>query len=411
MSRFAEPFAVDASAAVHDKLPELSMPFDPPANRRNPYPDFSRFRKDSPVLVSRPADGPPLVWLFRRDDVVAALTDHARFSNQAAQVFLGPTLGEDLLVGKDPPEHGRYRRLITPAFSPAAIAQWRETWVLKTIDELLDGVARQSEPDLVRDLAFILPTLVISRILGLPEQDSDRFRAWTMDFISVAGDPGSAHASGEALRNYLDPLIRARMAEPGEDLISRLCNGQIDGQRLSYNEILSFVLTLLPAGIETTYRALGSLLFVLLSEPPLWKAIVQDKTLARAAVEEILRFEAPLQVVFRTARTKVELSGTTVEAGSYVIPVIGSANRDNALGADMDKFLLDRTDRSYLTFGSGGHSCVGMHLAKVELTAAVEALATRFPRMTLDTAAARMHDIHIRGLMVRSPSAVPVLLN
>jgi len=394
---------------MSDKLLDLAMPFDPPADRRNPYPDYARYRRESPVIESAQGDR-PLVWAFRHRDVAEILSDHERFSNEAARVFLGPTQGEDLLVGMDPPAHADHRRLIMPAFGPPVIERWKADIIPAIVEELLDALKDVPDPDLVRDLAFVLPTRIIARILGLPDEDFPLFRAWTMEFITVSGDPTQAFESARALRSYLTPIIEARIERPMDDMISRLGAARIDGDRLSVAQVLSFLLTLLPAGIETTFRALGSFMFTMLSQPQRWGALVADESGIRPAVEELLRFEAPLQVVFRTARADMELSGSKIRAGSFVIPVIGSANRDEDANPEPDEFRPERSGRNYLTFGNGVHFCLGLHLAKAELMTAAKAMVRRFPRLALDTALVAERDIHIRGLMVRSPASVPVSL-
>jgi cytochrome P450 len=393
---------------VADRLPDLAMPFDPPADREYPYHDYAKFRRDSPTMIRHTPGLPPLAWVYRFSDVADVLKDNKRFSNSAARDFLGPTLGEDLLVGLDPPEHPRLRRLIAPAFGPATLAAWKQTVVAQTVTELLDKIEAAGEADLVRDLAFVLPAKVISRVLGLPESDFETFRALAMDIITVAADPVTAHAAAHSLREYLDEIIADRRASPRDDVISSLTTAEAEGERLSHAQIQSFILTLLPAGIETTYRSLGSLLYVLLSNPTLWNRLVADRSLIPHAIEEILRFEAPLQVVFRTARTDLEIAAVHIAAGTHVIPVIGSANRDESANITPDTFELDRVGRKYLTFGTGPHMCLGMHLARLELTAVLEALMQRLPRLVLNEAVVRERNIHIRGLMVRSPAMVPV---
>ncbi len=396
-------------ALVDDRLPDIAMPFDPPADRRNPYDDYARCREETPVVVRDMPGLGTIAWVYRYEDVIETLQNYERFSNSAARVFLGPALGEGLLVGYDPPEHGHLRKLVSPAFTPAALARLKEEVVRKTVVELLDEMAVAADPDLVSDLAFILPAKVISRMLGLPESDFETFRDLAMEIILIAAEPETAMKAAERLRGYLHDIMAERRKQPQEDVISSLVEAKVDGDVLSDEQIISFILTLLPAGIETTYRTLGNLCSKLLLED-MWGELVADPTLIRASIEEILRFEAPLQVVFRTVVNDTQVAGVELKAGTFVIPVLGSANHDMAANPDPGEFDLRRNGRKITTFGSGLHTCLGMFLAKQELQVVMEELVARFPSMRFATGKGVREDAQPRGLMVRSPRAIRVIL-
>lgn len=394
----------------HDRLPDLIMPFDPPADRLDPYREYARYRSQEPVVVRDVPGLGTLAWVFRYDDVIEALQNHERFSNGAARVFLGPTLGEGLLVGYDPPEHGQLRRLVAPAFTPAVIAGMKDGILRQTVGELLRRMEDMAEPDIVQDLAFILPAKMISRMLGLPEEDFEFFRELAMEIILVAAEPETAMRAADQLRNYIRRILSERRAEPRDDLISKLVSAEVDGETLSEDQAISFILTLLPAGIETTYRTLGNLCARLLLED-LWPQLVAEPGLIKPAIDEALRHEAPLQVVFRTAIADTEIAGVPIKAGTFVIPVLGSANRDELANPDPNSFDLHRKGRRIATFGGGVHTCLGMFLAKLELQVAMEELISRFPGLRLSPGEGVRREAQVRGLMVRSPKAVRVQLS
>jgi len=210
------------------------------------------------------------------------------------------------------------------------------------------------------------------------------------------------------LCDYFAPILAARRAQPRDDLISGLGQAEIDGHKLDDEEIYSFLRLLLPAGVETTYRSLGNLLFALLSDPAQLDAVRADRSLLPRAIEEGVRWEAPLLTITRVATRDTELGGVPIPAGSTVMPMLGAANRQEDRYPDPDTFDIFRTARGHLGWGHGVHVCLGMHLARLEMRTAVNLLLDRLPNLRLDPDA---DDPHIRGQIFRSPTSLPVLFD
>jgi cytochrome P450 len=204
-------------------------------------------------------------------------------------------------------------------------------------------------------------------------------------------------------------VLADRRANPRKDLISDLAHASLDGQELDEEEIFSFLRLMLPAGVETTFRSSGNLLFLLLTHPEQLDAVRADRSLLPQAIEEALRFEPPLLITSRVATCDVELSGVLIPAGSAVTPMIGSANRDERAYPDPNIFNIFRDPKQHVSFGTGPHMCLGMHLARMETRVAVNALFDRLPDLRFDKAAFERDDVHIRGQVFRSPTSLPVV--
>lgn len=221
-------------------------------------------------------------------------------------------------------------------------------------------------------------------------------------------NPERGLAASAALCDYFAPILEARRAEPKDDLISALAAAEIDGAKLEDEEIFSFLRLLLPAGVETTYRSLGSLLFALLSDPAQLEAIRADRSLLPQAIEEGVRWESPLLTITRVATRDTELGGVQIPAGATVMPMLGAANRQDDRYPDPDTFDIFRKQKSNVGWGHGVHVCLGMHLARLEMRTAINLLLDRLPNLRLDPDGG---DPHIRGQVFRSPTALPVLFD
>jgi cytochrome P450 len=226
--------------------------------------------------------------------------------------------------------------------------------------------------------------------------------------LSILFERERGLAASEALREYFVPILADRRQEPREDLISGLAQAEIDGERLSDEEIFSFLRLLLPAGVETTYRSLGNLLLGLLSNPDQLDAVRADRSLIPQAIEEAIRWEPPLLTITRVATRDTELGGVSIPAGSAVMPVLGAANRQEDRYPDPDRFDIFRQPRAHIGFGHGVHVCLGMHLARLEMRVALNLLFDRLPNLRLDPDG---NDPHIRGQVFRSPTSIPVLFD
>ena len=258
----------------------------------------------------------------------------------------------------------------------------------------------------MRELTFPFPVYVIAGMLGLPDEDLPWFHRKAVDLISVAIDPMRGIQGSQQLGEYLTPIIEERRKNPGNDLISVLATGELDGQALDNDHVLGFLRLLLPAGAETTARSSASLIFGLLSDRAQWEALADDRGLMIQAIEEGLRWEVPLTGIGRLCVEDTEVEGTKIPAGSHIQVLIGSANRDEKRWDDADRFDLHRPPRQHMSFAFGPHRCLGMHLARMETKVCLDALLDRLPNLRLDPAA---EDVHISGRGFRSPRSLPVL--
>ena len=388
---------------------------------RDPYPMFAGIRESTPVMEVHygPASGrrsqldpkaprvPSLFTVTSHELAQQVLTDHAHFSSAGYASTIGQVLGRSILQ-MDAAEHLRHRALVAGAFRARVLEQWSDTIIGTTVSELIDGFAGDGHADLVPQLTFPFPVRVISRILGLPEADWPRFFRLSTELIAVMRNWDRAVAASGELRGYFGEIITDRRRHPRDDLVSQLIEAEVDGHRLGDEEIYPFLLLLLPAGAETTYRSSSNMLFGLLSQPGLLDAVRADRDLVPQAIEEALRWETPALTVVRTAAQDTELGGVPIPAGAMVAVSLGAANRDPGRHPDPDAFDVFRGDKQHLSFGDGAHKCLGMHLARLEMRVLLNAVLDRLPGLRLDPAA---DDPHIHGLLFRSPPNLPVLFD
>ena len=389
------------------------VPFPGGGDVENPYPGFAEARAACPVV--HVGDGEalgrrrPTYLLLGREVASIALEDDARFSSSPAGEAMRPFMGRTILE-MEGAEHLRHRKLVAMAFRPKQQLRWEDELVKPLMHELIDDFYDQGKAELVGQVLYRYPIQVIARILGMPREHADQFQRWAIAIITSSTDPERGKAASTALTEFLKPILAERRADPQDDLISDLVRAEIDGHVLSDEEILPFLLLLMPAGGETTYRATGNLLHTLLSRPDVLARVDADRSLVGDAIEEALRWEPPLLMVARSPKVDVELQGQVMPAGALVIPCVGAANHDPSVAADADEFDLDRGKTAHLTFGNGPHMCLGMHLARMEMKVALETLLDRLPNLRLDPdAAASAEPPHIRGMTFRSPTSLPVV--
>ena len=379
---------------------------------RDPHPELARRRREQPVA-------PRAAWgtggeqvqgyeLYRYEDCAAVLRDNDTFSSESIRAGMSVVMGPYPLVGMDEPEHKRLRSLVAQAFRHKTLAHFEDDLVVPVVDEMIDEFADRGSAELVRELTYRYPVQVIAVILGLPRDDFEQFHRWAAAIISIAARPMEAIRSSSDLKQYLEGVLEDRRAHPRDDLVSDLLAADIDGEQLGDEEIFSFLRLLLPAGAETTYRATGNLLFGLLTDPTQLDALRADRSLLTPAVEEAIRWEPPLLITSRVSLRDAEIAGTTIPAGAQVIPNIGSANRDETRWDHAEDFDLHREAKPLISFGVGPHMCLGMHLARMEMRAAVNRLVDRCPNLRLDPGA---DDPHIHGETFRSPTELPVLFD
>jgi cytochrome P450 len=381
---------------------------------RDPYPELAERREKAPIEkghfipdVPQEPGQPDTYTIYSCELVSQVLRDNHHFSSQVYGEMMGPVMGHSILE-MDEPEHKLHRALVSQAFRQKALARWEEELVGAVCDELIDRFAGRGRTDLIRQYTFPFPVQVIARILGLPREDYKQFQRWSIELISVGFDWDRGIAASHALRDYFKTIADQRRADPQDDLISDLCCAEIDGERLTDEEIFAFLRLLLPAGAETTYRSSSNLLFLLMTHPDQLDAVRNDRALMPQAIEEALRLEPPLLFIVRSALTDVELGGVTVPKDSIISVGIGAANHDPAKYPDPERFDIFRDVHQHIAFGFGPHMCLGMHLARMETRVALNHLFERLPNLRIDPAA---EDPHIHGLMFRSPKELPVLFD
>jgi cytochrome P450 len=338
----------------------------------NPFPWYHSMREKQPVY------GHPQYhyWqVFRYEDVQRVLSDYAAFSS----VFGGGGQRNDplgsSLISMDPPRHRQLRNLVTQAFTPRSVAQLSER-ITTIVNQLLDQVASAGRMDIIDDLSYPLPVIVIAEMLGIPREDRERFKVWSDAIVGTAypeeGDPQAA------MGKYFLDMIEQRSREPQDDLISALLEAQIDGQHLNQRELLGFCILLLVAGNETTTNLIGNALLCFDEQPAVMEQLRAEPTLVPGAIEEVLRYRSPVQFMYRRATADTIIRDQEIQAGQMVLAWIGSANRDEAQFPDPDRFDIMRTPNRHIAFGHGIHFCLGAPLARLEAKIALTLLLERF---------------------------------
>jgi cytochrome P450 len=384
-------------------------------NIRDPYPAMAELRRTSPVHVG-PIDlgdgfdaydpsGPQPVTVFGFDEAVQVLRDNETFSSTVYEGIMGTVMGKTILQ-MDEPEHRIHRALVSPTFRSKVLERWEGDLVQRVVNELIDGFIGLGSADLVQEVTFNFPVQVIAQILGLPRSDFPVFQRWAIEITSVASNWDRGVAASAALRDYFADVLAERRRQPADDLISDLLVAEVEGRKLSDEEIYSFLRLLLPAGVETTYRASGNVLYGLLTNPDQLRAVMDDRSLIPDAFEESLRWEPPVTVILRRAMRDTEVAGVTIQEGADVALLLGSANRDERKYEHPERFDIFRASRQSVGFGFGVHVCLGMHLARMEARVALNTLFDRLPDMRL--APAPGQDLHIKGMAFRSPIALPI---
>lgn len=357
-------------------------------------------------IVETPAQNLDMarVTVLGYDECQTVLTHPENFSSSIYENIMGPVMGRTLLQ-QEGDEHRASRALVSPLFRAKLLERWRIELVEVVVHELIDRFASRGRTDLVREFTFAFPVQVIARLMGLPREDYVRFQQLSIELLSVVYNWDIGIAASATLKEYFGEILAERRRDPQDDLISTLAESEIDGERLSDDEIFAFLLLILPAGVETTYRASGNLLVAMLSEPSLLETLREDRGMLRGAIEEALRWEPPISTVVRVARCDCELGGITIPKGTNVSVSVAAANRDPTHYADPDRFDPTRKNIAHLTFGGGPHVCLGMPLARMETTVAINGLLDRLPDLHLDPSAPAPN---ITGVAFRSPATLPV---
>jgi cytochrome P450 len=385
----------------------------------DPYPDFARFRAAGPLVEVDPAtrevvepgsthSEPTGFAAVSYDAVQEVLRDGARFSSSMYGLTMGQVMGHSILE-MDEPEHGRHRALIQQAFTKRALERWERDLVRPTIDRLIDRFCERGRADLVRELTFPFPVMVIAEMIGVPEERLDDFHRAAVELISIQIDAERGLAGSRKLRELFAELLEPRRREPRDDLISVLAAAELDGERLDDEAIFAFLRLLAPAGAETTYRSSSNLLVGLLADPMCWDTLRSDRSLVENAIDEGLRWECPLTGIVRTATSDTEVCGVPVANGTTVLVNLGSANHDETKFEDPRRFDIHRPNaKQHLAFAFGPHRCLGQHLAIMETRVLLEQLLDRLPSLRLDPEAPAPA---ITGLMFRSPPKLDVVFD
>lgn len=384
---------------------------------RDPYPRLAELRREGSVhkgTLRGMCGQPELSWetgntyiVLTHDAATRVLLDGETFSSAVYARSLGRVFGRSILE-MDEPAHSRYRGLIQKAFSKSALDRWEHELVRPIVNRMIDRFAGRGRADLVRELTFPFPVSVIAGMIGLDEADLPAFHRMAREALSVTADLERGIRASQGLRELFARVLPERRAAPRGDLMSVLATAELDGTRLDDEAIYAFLRLLAPAGAETTYRSLSNLLCGLLQHPDQLDALRADRALMPQAIEEGLRWEPPLLGIPRRTTREVEIDGVVVPAGATVSVNLGAANRDEARFPDPDAFDVFRPQKTNLAFATGAHRCLGLHLARMESTVALNALLDRLSNLRLDPAA---EEVHISGLTFRSPLALPVLFD
>ncbi len=389
-----------AQSQTPEATPVAFAPWEPEA-RRNPYAHYAALREQDPVHRFEPMMG----WIVSRyDDAVSVLRDDSSFSSKAhtatieeiarkrpttltaEQRFALDAFFENSLLFIDRPRHTRLRGLVTRGFTPRVVTELRPR-IQTIVDELVEDLLEAGSVDFVRDFADLLPARIIAELLGVPAGDRDHFKRWS-DGLVVLFDPiktpdREAHAfeCAREMKSYLHELFARRRERPGDDLVSALVELERNADSLEEIELFAMCMLLLVAGHETTTNLLGNGLYALLENPDQLARLRQDPGLVRSGVEELLRYDSPVQGMPRVATRDLELRERKVSKGDYIVVLVGSANHDPEQFANPDTLDVGRRENSHLAFGYGAHFCLGAPLARAEAEIAFATLLRRAPQI------------------------------
>jgi cytochrome P450 len=392
------------------------LAFDPwdPAFVADPYPAYAELRARGRVHYFEPTDQ----WLVpHHADVSALLRDrrlgrtyqhrftHEDFGRTAPQAEHEPfhTLNDHGMLDLEPPDHTRIRRLVSKAFTPRTVEQLKP-YVHGLANDLVAALTEAGGGDLLTDVAEPLPVAVIAEMLGIPEADRAPLRPWSADICGMYELNPSQEVAARAVRasvefsEYLKELIAERRKEPGEDLISGLIAAYDEGDRLTEQEMISTCVLLLNAGHEATVNATVNGWWALFRNPEQLAALRADHSLVPSAVEELMRYDTPLQLFERWVLDEIEIEGTTIPRGAEIAMLFGSANHDTEVFQDPERLDLTRKDNPHISFSAGIHYCIGAPLARIELAASMTALLEKAPTLSLAAEPRRKPNFVIRGL-------------
>jgi cytochrome P450 len=380
----------------------------------DPYPTYHRLRAEDPVHHS-----PLGFWVLTRYEDVSAVLRDPRFIKEPLAALVAARFGAEVprgvglsMLDRDPPDHTRLRSLVSKAFTPRVVEGLRPR-IQQIVDELITRAQAAGSMDVIEEFAYPIPVNVICEMLGVPVADHERFKGWSLDIargldsIWLPPDsevPRRSAASRHAISDYFRGLIDQRRAAPRGDLLSALIAAEEAGDKLNEEELVATCILLLIAGHETTVNLIGNGVLALLRNPAELCRLRETPGLITSAVEELLRYDGPVQRTARVASAQATIGGRTIARGEMVMPFIGAADRDPAQFRDPDRLDLTRGDNRHIAFGWGIHFCLGAPLARVEGQIALDALVRRLPRLELVT-----HEPEYRqSLTLRGLKTLPV---
>ncbi|MDE0079073.1 MAG: cytochrome P450 [Caldilineaceae bacterium] len=365
--------------------------------RADPYEVYERLRSENPIHRMRLINA----WaLTGYDDALAILQDHRRFSSGENKLEYAPYR---TMLDLDPPDHTRLRSLVSKAFTPRAVAALGPR-IQEIVDELLDELAGRDSFDLIGDFAFPLPVIVIAEMLGIPAEDRDKFNVWSND-IALAVEPilsgeeiVRVERASDEIIEYFEGIIEQRRMDPRDDMLSALLAAEEEGDRLSHDELLGTLMLLLVAGNETTRSLIGNGMLALLKNPEQLQRLRDSPDLLDTSIDEMLRYDSPVQFIIRVVMEDVEFKGKQFRAGQKVIILVGAANRDPTVFADPGALDICREEKSHISFGRGIHYCLGSPLALLEARVAFANLVERFSSIELVEEPEFRDQIVLRGV-------------
>jgi cytochrome P450 len=379
--------------------------YDPfqPDTRLDPYPLYRQLRTSEPVQWNEFVQ----IWtLTRYADVTAVLRDNRLSADRTRSDRFQRPPGREIyqsMLTLDPPDHTRLRTLVNKAFTPASVERLRPR-VQVLVDEILSAAAERGRMEVISELAYPLPVTVIAEMLGIPPEDHQVFKDWSatlaanLDPIRSGELREDAFEARDALAEYLSEVVERRRRRPGDDLISGLLSAEERGDVLTHRELLTMCNLLLIAGHETTVNLIGNGLRALLANPDQFQRLQQDSGLIETAVEELLRFDGPVQLTGRVVVEATSVAGVQMKAGQFVMLLLGAANRDPEQFPDPDRLDLGRRPNQHLGFGRGIHFCLGAPLARLEGQVVLGAMVSRFPGLRLDGDPVQRDTVTLRGL-------------
>ncbi len=379
----------------------------------SPYPMLAELRGKAAVhpgwpemgIFENAGDGQPIFAAYTFDAVKAVFTDNKTFSTRCYEAIVRPLQGPTILE-LDEPEHQVYRKLHEYAFARPSMRRWEAELVVPLVERTISRLQNVKRADLVAEVFMPIPVRVIAALLGLPEADVPEFHRLGIDLLGFRADIDRALQASAQLREYFVGILADRRREPRDDMVTVLAEAEVDGVRLSDEQIFGFLRNLLPAGAETTSRSTASLAFGLLTHTDQLDAVRADRSLMPQAIEEGIRWETPLLNFIRETTCDTELGGVKIPAGATMAVNLGSANHDETRWNDPERFDIFRKRKPHIGFGHGTHVCIGMHLARLESTIIFNTLFDRLPGLRLDPDAP---DPYIAGMYFRSPPRLQVV--